>query len=75
MALGCPVIAFARGVLPELVVHETTGFLVQDLNEMVQYIPRIDTLDRLKTHAHVARHFSARAMTHKYVDISMLVFS
>jgi glycosyltransferase involved in cell wall biosynthesis len=69
MALGCPVIAFARGVLPELVVHETTGFLVQDLNEMVQYIPRIDELDRLKTHAHVARHFSARAMTQKYLDI------
>ena len=26
MALGCPVIAFARGVLPELVLHERTGF-------------------------------------------------
>ena len=69
MALGCPVIAFARGVLPELVLHERTGFLAYDLEEMVQYIPRIEELDRRKTHIHVERHFSARVMTDKYLKI------
>ena len=39
MALGCPVISFARGVAPEIVVHGQTGFLVQHIDEMVQAIP------------------------------------
>ena len=37
MALGCPVISFACGAAPEIVVHGSTGFLV---HEMVQAIPK-----------------------------------
>jgi glycosyltransferase involved in cell wall biosynthesis len=69
MALGCPVIAFARGVLPELVIHEQTGFLVHDLDQMVRYISRIKELDRRKIHMHVEHNFSIRVMTDKYLKI------
>lgn len=66
MALGCPVIAFDRGAAAEIVTHGKSGFLVEDVHEMVQYIARIDELDRREVRAHVERHFTTRAMTEKY---------
>jgi glycogen synthase len=69
MALGCPVISFARGAAPELIVHRKTGFLVHDVKEMVRFIPRIDEIDRDVTRKHVEDNFSARVMAEKYVKI------
>ena len=69
MALGCPVISFARGAAPELVVHQKTGFLVQDVEEMIRFIPRIDEIDRDVTRIHVDRNFSARVMAEKYGQV------
>src|SRR5205807_9181027 len=69
MALGCPVISFARGAASELIVHRKTGFLVHDVHEMVRFIPRIDEIDRDATRAYVERNFSARVMAEKYAEI------
>ncbi len=70
MALGCPVISFARGgAAPEIVMHGSTGFLVQNLDEMVQYIPKIDKIDRETARLHVERHFSAQVMAENYLHI------
>lgn len=69
MALGCPVISFARGAAPEIVVHRKTGFLVHDVEEMVRFIPRIDEIDREVTRMYVERNFSVRVMAEKYVKI------
>ena len=33
MAMGKPVVAFAHGALPEIIVHEETGLLIQSENE------------------------------------------
>jgi glycosyltransferase involved in cell wall biosynthesis len=67
MALGCPVISFTRGAAPEIIVHQKTGYLVHDVEEMVRFIPRIDEIDREVTRAHVEENFSARVMAAKYV--------
>ncbi len=69
MSLGCPVISFARGAAPEIVVHGKTGFLVETVDEMVQYIPRIDEIDREETRLHVKRHFSTQIMADKYLRV------
>src|SRR5713226_7606106 len=69
MALGCPVISFARGAAPEIVVHRKTGFLVRDVDEMVRFIPRIDEIDREAIRMYVERNFSACVMAEKYVKI------
>jgi len=74
MALGCPVISFARGAAPEIIVSGKTGFLVHDLDEMVACIPRIDEIDRAVTRMHVEKHFSSHVMAEEYVEIyEMLV--
>ncbi len=69
MALGCPVIAFARGAAPEIIVHRKTGFLVHDVDEMVKFIACIDEIDRAATRKHVERNFSVRVMAEKYEKI------
>jgi glycosyltransferase involved in cell wall biosynthesis len=69
MALGCPIITFARGAAPEIVVDGVTGFLVNSVDEMVRCMPRIDEIDRAEVRRHVERHFSARVMAEKYIEI------
>ncbi len=69
MAFGCPVISFARGAAPEIVVHGKNGFLVQNLAEMVKFIPRINEIDRSALPAYVEQNFSAHAMAEKYEQI------
>lgn len=69
MALGCPVISFARGAAPEIVVHRKTGFLVHDVDEMVRFIPRIGEIDREATRQYIENHFSSRAMVEKYMKV------
>jgi len=50
-------------------VSDKTGFLVQDLDEMVQAIPRIDEIDREAARLHVEQHFSAQVMAKNYVSL------
>ncbi len=69
MALGCPVITFARGAAPEIVVDGETGFLVNSVDEMVRCIPQIDEIDRGAVRRHMERNFSVRVMAEKYVQI------
>jgi len=69
MALGCPVISFARGAAPELIVDGKTGFLVDTLDEMVERIPQLTAIDRQLTRAHVEEHFSARSMAEGYLRV------
>jgi len=66
MALGCPVISFERGAAPEIIVHGETGFLVRNVAEMVEYIPRVNEIDRDFLHEYVEQHFSAHVMAEKY---------
>jgi glycosyltransferase involved in cell wall biosynthesis len=69
MALGCTVISFARGALPELVKHQKNGFLVQTLDEMVACMRNIDNLDRRAIRDYAEEHFSVRRMTERYLGI------
>ena len=75
MAVGCPVIAFARGAAPEIVAHRRSGFLVQDVNEMAHSISTIDELDRMAVHAHVKQHFTSHAMAEKYTKVYEMIIA
>ena len=69
MALGCPVISFARGAAPEIIASGKTGFLVQDVAEMTRCIPHIDEIDRDGVRQYVVEHFSARVMAENYLKV------
>jgi glycosyltransferase involved in cell wall biosynthesis len=65
----CPVISFDRGAAGELIVDGKTGFLVDNVDEMAQAIPRIGEIDREETRQHAEEHFSARSMAKKYIQV------
>lgn len=69
MALGCPVISFARGAAPEIISNGETGYLVNSLDEMVSAIPRIEEINRDAVRTHVEQNFSSQVMAKNYVEI------
>jgi glycosyltransferase involved in cell wall biosynthesis len=69
MATGCPVIAFRRGSAPEIITSNKVGFLVDNVEEMVQHMERISTIDRRAVRQHVETHFSAATMTKNYLRV------
>ncbi|MGH9278795.1 MAG: glycosyltransferase family 4 protein [Acidimicrobiales bacterium] len=62
MACGTPVIAMSRGAAPEIVDDGTTGFLVDDIDGMVEALGRVDSIDPEACRDRVSEKFSADAL-------------
>jgi glycosyltransferase involved in cell wall biosynthesis len=69
MACGTPIIAWNRGAVPEVVEHGVTGFIVHSVDEAVDAVRRIDTLDRRRIRAEFERRFTSATMAHNYVRL------
>ena len=69
MARGTPVIAFARGSVPEIVENGVTGFVVGDIPEAVQAVERAAGLDRARIRCEFERRFTADRMARDYVAL------
>ena len=68
MAAGTPVIALRRGSVPEVIVDGETGFICDDVDEMVAAVERIGEIDPEACRRR-ADTFSAEAMCQGYVDV------
>ncbi len=68
MACGTPVIATARGSMPELVRPGENGFLVASEAEAVAAVEAAVKLDRAAVRASVERRFSVERMVDEYVE-------
>ena len=66
MACGTPVIAWDCGSVSEIIEDGVTGFIVRDLEQAVQAVPRLNTLDRRKIRAQFEQRFSALSMAARY---------
>lgn len=69
MACGTPVIAFARGAAPEVIADGETGFVVQDVDSMVEALGRIDTIDPARCRRHVEENFDIPVMMEGYLRL------
>jgi glycosyltransferase involved in cell wall biosynthesis len=61
MLCGCPVVAFPRGSVPELIEQGTTGLVVESLDEMAAAIApggAVDRISRRRCRAHARQRFS-----------------
>ncbi|HEY1215273.1 MAG TPA: glycosyltransferase family 4 protein [Bryobacteraceae bacterium] len=69
MACGTPVIAYRKGSVPEIVDEGTTGFMVDNLDEAVKAVSRLQSLDRAICRRVFEERFSAQRMALNYVDV------
>ena len=69
MLCGTPVIAFNRGSMPELIRYTETGFLVDTIDEAVDAVNQIHTIDRVACHTWAASQFSKDKMVHDYLGL------
>jgi glycosyltransferase involved in cell wall biosynthesis len=69
MACGTPVVAFRRGAASEIIVHGETGYLVDNVDEMVEATRRIDGIDPRRCRRHVQANFSPERMADGYLRL------
>ncbi len=69
MACGTPVIAFRGGSVDEIIDEGVTGFIVESIEEAVEAVARIPSIDRRQCRATFEERFSARRMCEDYLDV------
>ena len=69
MACGTPVIAHARGSMPELIESGRTGFLVSGVEEACQAVARVAGLDRPLVRKTAVARFGRERMVDEYLTV------
>ena len=69
MACGTPVIAFNRGSVPEVVADGETGYVVENVEEMVKAMKKVNKLKRVDCRNRVLENFTLKKMVDKYEEI------
>lgn len=69
MACGTPVIAFKKGSAPEIIKDGKTGFLVENLKEMVEATKEIEKIKRIDCREWVKENFTLEKMVKNYEEV------
>jgi glycosyltransferase involved in cell wall biosynthesis len=75
MACGTPVIVFNRGAASEIVADGITGYVVNDIDEMVAAVKKLDRIDPCQCRRHVEQHFDAPRMVDDYLKLYEIILS
>jgi glycosyltransferase involved in cell wall biosynthesis len=67
MMCGTPVIAFARGSMPELIDDGTSGFLVNNINEAVSAVNKLADVGYYACRKHAHAKFRLEKMIDEYI--------
>lgn len=69
LACGTPVLAFKEGSAPELVEHDVTGFLCDDIDDMAKRMRDVATLDRSACRSTAEERFSTKRMVADHIRL------
>ena len=69
MLCGTPVIAFNKGSMPELIRHEKTGFLVDNIDEAVEAVNEVKNINRRDCQEWSESQFSCDKMVGDYLQL------
>ena len=69
MACGTPVVAYRRGSMPELVDDGVTGFLVDNVEEAVEALARLGSLNREQVRTSARERFDVERMVDDYLRV------
>ncbi len=68
-ACGAPVIAFRQGAAPEVVCHERSGFIVDDVDGMAQAVSKIEAISPYECRTFVEEKFNIERMVDEYLRV------
>lgn len=69
MFCGTPAIVFNKGSMPELITNGKNGFLVHTINEAVEKIKDIPTIERSFCREWAEQNFSKEKMVKQYIEV------
>lgn len=69
LACGTPVVGFNKGSVPEIVKHGINGFLCSTVNEMIDFVNRIQEIDRVQVRRDAEIRFSSEVIVDQYLKI------
>jgi glycosyltransferase involved in cell wall biosynthesis len=69
MACGTPVVAFKAGSVPEIIDNGVNGVVVETIDQAVEAVLRLESLDRAKVRAAFEKRFTVERMALGYLDI------
>ncbi len=69
MACGTPIIAWRSGSVPEVMVHGTTGFIVDNMDDAVEATMRVGTLSRRRCRMVFDDRFAVSRMATDYLRV------
>jgi glycosyltransferase involved in cell wall biosynthesis len=69
MSAGTPVISWCNGSVPEIVDPGVTGFIVQCLDEALEALHRVSTLDRPNVRKRFEDRFTVERMAENYLTL------
>lgn len=69
MACGTPVIAFRCGSVPEVLTHGKSGFIVDSMEEALEAVRKVETLDRRTVRECFEKRFTVERMAHDYLAV------
>jgi len=69
LACGTPVIAYQKGSMQEIIRHGQEGFLVSTVDEAVNCVNGVRSINRVDCRKRVENHFTAQKMVNNYIDV------
>jgi len=69
LACGTPVLAYRRGSIPEIIDDGVTGFVCDNINDMVAAVDRIGMIQRAQCRQAFDARFCAERMAQDYVNV------
>ena len=69
MLCGTPVIAFNKGSMPELIKHDETGFLVNNVDEAAEAVENLSSISRSICRQWAVEQFSQEKMVEDYIAL------
>jgi len=69
MACGTPVLALNKGSVPEVVKHGITGYIENNIDDLIKRVDEIGNISRFDCRKHVVENFSAEKMVNNYTKV------
>ena len=69
LACGTPVVAFRRGSVPEILKDKKTGYVVNNVKQMITAVKQINKISRITCRKEAEKRFSLKRMVLDYAKI------